>query len=536
MPSVSSGPARQPQPGRYAALAIPLVLAAVTVIVAARGGTPHWGGLAAMTTFYVATFCLGLWAARRVAADSFSDLVLAGRRLGLGVGVFTKTATWVDGGYINGTVEQTYSAGLLHVQAPWAYALSLAIGGLWFAPVMRRHGFTTLLDPFHRRFGARAAAALYLPAVTGELFWTSAILTALGTTFSVVLDLDYTWSIVLSATIVVAYTMTGGLWAVAVTDVAQLTVLVLGRWIVVPFVAEAVGGFGPALEQYRARMAMAPPVNWWSWTDSALLLVFGGIPWHVYFQRVLASRDEYVARRLSLLAAGCCLLAAIPPALIGVLAHGADWTALGVGEPEAARLLPFVLAHLTPPAVAAVGLGAVSAAVMSSMDSSILSSSTMTAWNVYRPLVNPQASREALTRAVRATVLVLGVAATLIALQVKSIYTLWVLCSDLVYCVLFPQILLALFDRRANRWGSYAGMLVAFAIRVSAGEPLLGLPRVLPLAQDANGLDTLPIKTIAMVAGLVTMWIVSRLTAARCPTVPLEIPIPAKLSPRKHAD
>jgi high affinity choline transporter 7 len=536
MPTVPSPPSRHRQSLRYAPLAIPLVLAAVTITVAGRGGTPHWGGLAAMTAFYLATYALGLWAARRVEADSFSDLVLAGRRLGLGVGVFTMTATWVDGGYINGTVEQTYSAGLLHVQAPWAYAMSLAIGGLWFAPIMRRHGFTTLLDPFHRRFGARAAALLYLPAVTGELFWTSAILTALGTTFGVVLDLDYTWSIVLAATIVVGYTMSGGLWAVAVTDVAQLTVLVLGLGIVVPFVADAVGGFGPALEQYRARMAVAPPVNWWSWTDSALLLIFGGIPWHVYFQRVLASRDEHVARRLSLLAAGCCLLAAIPPALIGVLAHGADWAALGIAEPEAARLLPVVLAHLTPPAVAAIGLGAVSAAVMSSMDSSILSSSTMTAWNVYRPLVNPQASRAALTGAVRGTVLVLGVAATLIALQVKSIYTLWVLCSDLVYCVLFPQILLALWDRRANRHGSYAGMLVAFAIRVSAGEPLLGLPRLLPLPQDASGLDTVPIKTIAMISGLVVMWCVSRLTAARCPAVPLETAVTAEANPRRHAD
>jgi high affinity choline transporter 7 len=501
-------------------LAIPVVLAVVTILVAARGARPHWLGLGAMTAFYLATYWLGLWAARRVSADSFSDLVLAGRKLGLGVGVFTMTATWVDGGYINGTVEQTYAAGLLHVQAPWAYALSLAIGGLWFAPVMRRHRFTTLLDPFHRRFGSRAAALLYVPAMTGELFWTSAILTALGSTIGIVLDLDFTWSVVLSASIVVMYTMTGGLWSVAITDVAQFLVLIVGMWIVVPYVAEAVGGFESSFAIYRARMGAAPPVNRWAWSDSALLLVFGGIPWHVYFQRVLAARDESVARRLSLLAAACCLLAAIPPVLIGVLAHGADWAAAGVAEPEAARLLPYMLAHLTPPLVAAIGLGAISAAVMSSMDSSILSTSAMTAWNIYRPLVNPDASREALTRVVRNTVLVVGVAAVLIALQVKSIYTLWVLCSDLVYCVLFPQLVLALFDRRANRWGSYAGMSVAFAIRVSAGEPLLGLPRLLPVPQDGSGLDTWPIKTTAMVAGLAVMWVVSRLTAARCPAVP----------------
>jgi high affinity choline transporter 7 len=233
------------------------------------------------------------------------------------------------------------------------------------------------------------------------------------------------------------------------------------------------------------------------------------------------ARDEATARRLSLLAAGCCLLAAVPPALIGVLARGADWTALGLAEPDATLVLPYVLRHLTPPLVAAIGLGAVSAAVMSSVDSSILSASTMAAWNVYRPLMNPRATHEELARVVRRTILVAGTAATLIALRVNSIYTLWVLCSDLVYCVLFPQILLALWDPQANRWGSFAGMFVAFSIRVSAGEPLLGLPRRLLLPQDAAGLDTVPIKTTAMLAGLAAMWAVSRLTADRCPPVAL---------------
>jgi high affinity choline transporter 7 len=475
-----------------------------------------------MAAFYGGTYWLGLWASRRTDGGGFSDMVLAGRRLGLGVGVFTMTATWVDGGYINGTVEQTYSAGLLYVQAPWGYALSLLIGGLWFAPLMRRHGFTTLLDPFHRRFGKNAAALLYIPAVTGEVFWTAAILTALGTTFGIILDLDFSWSIVLSASIVVIYTITGGLWAVAITDVAQLIVLVIGLWIVVPFVASAVGGLGPALDTYRTQMAAAPSkVNWWAWGDSMLLLVFGGIPWHVYFQRVLAARDEATARRLSIIAAACCVLAAVPPVLIGVMARSADWVALGLAAPDPALVLPYVLRHLTPPLVAAIGLGAVSAAVMSSVDSSILSASTMGAWNVYRPLVNPSASDASLTRVVRRTVLVVGIAATLIARQVRSIYTLWVLCSDLVYCVLFPQLVLALWDPKANRWGSFAGMTVAAALRGAAGEPLLGLPRLLPLPVDAAGLDTLPIKTLAMLAGLVTMWAVSRATQDRCPAVPL---------------
>lgn len=493
------------------------------VALAWRAPHPQWGGLIAMAVFYAGTYVLGIWATSHHQDGSFTDMVLAGRRLGLGIGIFTMTATWVDGGYVNGTAEQTYASGLLSVQAPWGYALSLLIGGLFFAPVMRRHRYTTLLDPFEQRFGRRAAACLYLPALCGEVFWTAAILTALGTTFGIILDLDFSGSIVLSAAVVTIYTVTGGLWAVAVTDVAQLVVLIIGLWVVVPFVAHGVGGFDHAWQAYQARIGSAShPMNWWAWSDTAALLVFGGIPWHVYFQRVLAAKDEQTARRLSIAAGLVCLVAAVPPALIGILACGADWTARGVAAPSPTLVLPYLLRHFTPPLVAALGLGAVSAAVMSSVDASILSASSMAAWNVYRPLVRPDASAAALTSVVRRVVVVVSVAATLMAIHVQSIYTLWVLCSDLVYCVLFPQLVLVLFDPKANRLGSYAGMAVSFALRLSIGEPLLGLPRMLPLPLDAGGTPTLPVKTIAMLAGLVTMGVVSRATATRCPARALQ--------------
>ena len=496
---------------------------ALAILALARGASsPHWGGAVALAVCYAGTYALGIWAARRGEDGSFRDMALAGRRLGLGIGVFTMTATWVDGGYVNGTAEQTYRSGLLHAQAPWGYALSLLVGGLVFAPVMRRHGFTTLLDPFEQRFGRKAAALLYVPALTGEVFWTAAILTALGTSFGIILDLDFSWSILLSAAVVIVYTTTGGLWSVAVTDVAQLLVLVAGLAVVVPFVAGAVGGIGPAWAAYRAHVeASSAPVNWWAWGDAALLLIFGGIPWHVYFQRVLAARDAATARWLSIIAAFCCLGAAVAPALIGVLARGVDWTARGLAAPDPTLVLPYALRHLTPPLVAAVGLAAISAAVMSSVDSSILSASSMAAWNVYRPLVRPDADTARLARVVKRMVVVVGVAATLMALRVRSVYALWVLCSDLVYCVLFPQLALALFDQRANRWGSYAGMAVAVVLRVGAGEPLLGLPRFWPIPAYAAGVAALPFKTLTMLAGLLTMWTVSRATAARCPAVPL---------------
>ena len=56
------------------------------------------------------------------------EVMLAGRNIGMFVGIFTMTATWVGGGYINGTAEIVFSSGLIWCQAPLGYALSLALG------------------------------------------------------------------------------------------------------------------------------------------------------------------------------------------------------------------------------------------------------------------------------------------------------------------------------------------------------------------------------------------------------------------------
>ena len=82
------------------------------------------------------------------------------------------------------------------------------------------------------------------------------------------------------------------------TDVIQLIILLLGLALVIPFAAEQVGGLDVAIENYRASKGIMaqifPPLDgwrhpewgnsYWNWWDYALLLIFGGIPWQVYFQ------------------------------------------------------------------------------------------------------------------------------------------------------------------------------------------------------------------------------------------------------------
>jgi solute carrier family 5 (high affinity choline transporter), member 7 len=492
-----------------------------------------WPGFFAMLVFYALIFFFGAYAARLRNNDDVNGVMLAGRQMPLFIAVFTMSATWIGGGFINGTAEYAYdhNYGLIWVQAPWGYALSLVVGGLLFARKMRTYGFKTMLDPLAQRFGNRMAAVLFIPALSGEIFWTAAILTALGTTFGVVLGMELQPAIVISAVIAIAYTALGGLWAVALTDIVQLILLVVGLLLVLPFAGAHAGGFGAAWEEYKLIFGSSATLlpsrealgdYYWMWWDYALLLIFGGVAWQVYFQRVLAARSADVAVRLSLFAGLICLLVAIPAAMIGIIGSVTDWTALGLPGPETpATVLPHVMRYLTPALVGTIGLGAIAAAVMSSVDSSILSAASMGGWNVYRPLFRPDVSSENLAKVVRRCIWIIGLAATIISLNVTSVYKLWFLCSDFVYCLLFPALVCALFDPKANVWGAASGFAVAAFLRFGGGDETLGLPIFIPYPMIAGDEVLFPFRTFSMISGLMTIMIISRITQKISPAIPL---------------
>ncbi len=121
-----------------------------------------------------------------------------------------------------------YTSGIIWCQAPFGYALSLVIGGFFFATKMREEGYVTMLDPFQETLGSRMGGLLFLPALCGEIFWSAAILAALGATVSVIVDVDNNTSIILSAAIALFYTLFGGLYSVAYTDVIQLGCIFVG--------------------------------------------------------------------------------------------------------------------------------------------------------------------------------------------------------------------------------------------------------------------------------------------------------------------
>uniref|UniRef100_T1L1W5 Uncharacterized protein n=1 Tax=Tetranychus urticae TaxID=32264 RepID=T1L1W5_TETUR len=290
--------------------------------------------------------------------------------------------------------------------------------------------------------------------------------------------------------------------------IIQLFCIFIGLWLCIPFSLNhpAVKSFSPEIHDWFGDL---PARQFGRYLDYALLLILGSVPWQVYFQRVLSSRSAFKAKMLSYVAAFGCIVMAIPSMIIGAVARVTVWGKfwvdpnlqnkqcfmvqrvihLRVDEARAKKVLswtliivciavweetdfkrplddshtslvlPMVLQYLTPPLVQFVGLGAVSAAVMSSSDLSLLSASLMFARNVYKLMIRSNL----IVWVMRVSIIVVGAIATTMAFYVKSIYGLWYLSSDIVYVVLFPRLVCVVyFKRHCYTYGSLAAYVLGF--------------------------------------------------------------------------
>jgi high affinity choline transporter 7 len=492
----------------------------------------------------LAAFLLLGWQGARRARRS--DLILGGRALPVWLGVLTMTATWVDGGYLLGTAEGAFrSSPASGWQGGVCFGLSLVIGGLFFAGRMRARGYTTLVDPLSERFGPTWAAVLALPAVFGELFWSAELLVAVGASSAALLGVRFEVAVVVAAVTVLAYTVAGGLWSVTYADVLQLALVAVGMCLALPFVLHATGGLPATWDAYRTtwtdRGGLLPPLavygGHWTppvvagWWDLSVMLLLGGIPWNCYFQRVLACATPAQARRTSIVAGLATIALVVPPLILGVAAAVYPWSSASAAQlaHTPAQALPLLLREATPPLVALLGLGAIAGAVTSSFSASVLSASSMATWNGLRALLDRPLDATATARAVRGGVIVIGAAATVLALRAQSVQALWYFTSDLVFVLLFPQLVAAIYDPRATRTASVIAFSVSLVLRLGGGEPLLGLAPFIPYPEivagftggdpaqwyDASGTMLWPHRTLAAGAGVILLLLVSRLWPAR---------------------
>lgn len=125
-----------------------------------------------------------------------------------------------------------------------------------------------------------------------------------------------------------------------------------------------------------------------------------------------------------------------------------------------------------------------------------------------------QASEREVIWVMKIGVIVVGVLATVLALQIDSIYGLWYLSSDLVYVILFPQLVCVVhLNSRCNTYGSLCAFFIGLFLRAGGGEAYIGLDPLIryPYFNETDG-QLFPFRTFAMLTSFATLLLVSALS------------------------
>ncbi len=111
----------------------------------------------------------------------------------------------------------------------------------------------------------------------------------------------------------------------------------------------------------------------------------------------------------------------------------------------------------------------------------------------------------------RISVIVVGCVATVLAITFNSVFGLWYLALDVCAFVLFPQLTAVIFCPWTNAWGAAAGAIVGTFFRLSAGDPLLGIPPLIryPYYDEESGIQYFPYRALSIGLTLLVILVVS---------------------------
>ncbi|KAF7655311.1 hypothetical protein LDENG_00058200 [Lucifuga dentata] len=332
----------------------------------------------------------------------------------------------------------------------------------------------------------------------------------------------------MSAAVAISYTLMGGLYSVAYTDVIQLAFMFFGLWFCVPFIlsspfsANVTAATVTKLyqEPWLGKLKLEDAGRW---IDELLLLATGGICYQAFHQRLLSTASDTHARITCYAGAVLCLILGIPSLIVGAVATSTDWnqTVFGLSSPyeqgQAGMILPIALQYLCPSFVSLVGIGALAAAVMSSADSALLSAASQLGRNIYKNIIYKRASEKSIVIMVKVSVLICGLMGAGLAMLSSSIHVFWILSADVLYSMMAAQVICVLFlPQRVNHYGACTGFVVGLLLRGLVGEHLSGLPTLLPLPwdriqEDGHRFRLFPFRTAIMLISTGTILLTSYL-------------------------
>ena len=199
------------------------------------------------------SIAIGLVAARQV--HSASDYITAGRNLPMPVVLAMVFATWFGAETVLGISATFLEEGFRGlISDPLGASVCLILFGLVFALPLYRMKLITLGDFFRIRYNRQTELVISICIMVSYLGWVSAQITALGLVFNVLSQdlISLNLGMVIGASVVLLYTLFGGMWSVAATTFIQMIVIVIGLLIVAGMAGEMAGGIPAVIAKASA--------------------------------------------------------------------------------------------------------------------------------------------------------------------------------------------------------------------------------------------------------------------------------------------
>jgi Na+/proline symporter len=424
------------------------------------------------------TVAIGLWAATRV--HNAKDYVVAGRSLPLAMTTATVFATWFGAETVLSVSATFAKEGLGGIVAdPFGASFCLMFVALFFARAFYRMDLLTIGDFYRKRYGKPVELITSVAITASYLGWTSAQLTALGLVFSVLSGgaIGLSTGIVIGGVIVLGYTIWGGMWSVAMTDMFQSIVILVGLCAIAWLVSDMAGGTGKviaaAAEAGRFEFWPKGGAKEWLWFAAAwMTLAIGSIPQQDVFQRVTSAKDEKTAVHATLAGAAIYFCFAFVPIFIAYSALVIDpaMSQLFAAEDgrEIQRILPDLILERTPLWAQVLFFGALLSAILSTASGALIAPTALATENVVRPFMRNMSDRQFLLL-LRVVLVVFTLAALLFALNSRS--TMYEMVQNaykvtLVSCIV--PLAAGIFWRRANTAGATLSVVFGLGTWVTA--------------------------------------------------------------------
>ena len=321
----------------------------------------------------------------------------------------------------------------------------------------------TISDYYRERFGRTVEVVCSLIIMLSYLGWVSAQVTALGLVFNVLSGggISLPAGMVIGVLSILAYTLFGGMWSVAVTDFIQMIILVAGLAILAVFASHQAGGADKvvALAVSRDLFKFLPEPNFKDMVfffAAAITMMLGSIPQQDVFQRVMSANSPVAATRGPVIGGICYILFAFVPMFLvasALIIMPAQTAELLKDDPQ--KVLPTLVLTQMPFVMQVLFFGALLSAIKSTASATLLAPSVTFVENIWRQF-NPRMSDRRELMTMRITVLVFSALVLFYAIRMQgtSIYEMVSGAYQVTLVGAFIPLVFGLYWGRATTQGA----------------------------------------------------------------------------------